>query len=97
MEAYSVEDNGKGICFNVYCYNVQDGITIDYKTGASYETNAPSNKPTITDTTPCYITRTGTKYHSTKNCSGLQNAKAIFDSTVGEAVANDLTKCAKCY
>ncbi len=35
MEAYSVEDNGKGISFNVYVYNVQEGITIDYKTGAS--------------------------------------------------------------
>lgn len=35
MEAMSVEDNGKGISFNVYLYNVQDGITIDYKTGES--------------------------------------------------------------
>ena len=37
MEAKSVEDNGKGICFNVYCYNVQPGITINYKTGDSKE------------------------------------------------------------
>ena len=35
MEAYSVEDNGKGIKFNVYIYNVQDGIEINYKTGDS--------------------------------------------------------------
>lgn len=35
MEAYSVEDNGKGIEFNVFVYNVQDGIEIDYKTGDS--------------------------------------------------------------
>lgn len=33
MEAYSVEDNGKGICFNVYIYNVQPGANIDYATG----------------------------------------------------------------
>lgn len=37
MEAWSVEDNGKGICFNVYCYNVQPGIVIDYATGESHE------------------------------------------------------------
>lgn len=35
MEAYSVEDKGKGICFHVFIYNQQPGITIDYMTGAS--------------------------------------------------------------
>ena len=35
MEAYSVEDDGKGVCFNVYVYNAQPGITIDYETGDS--------------------------------------------------------------
>ena len=35
MEAKSVEDNGEGIEFNVFVYNVQPGITIDYATGAS--------------------------------------------------------------
>ena len=36
LEALSVEDNGKGIKFNVYIYNVQDGIEIDYKNGDSH-------------------------------------------------------------
>ena len=35
MEAYSIEDNGTGICFNIYVYNVQPGIIIDYATGES--------------------------------------------------------------
>lgn len=35
MEAKSVEDNGEGILFCVYCYNAQPGITIDYATGES--------------------------------------------------------------
>lgn len=35
IEAYSVEDNGKGIKFNVFIYNVQEGIEIDYSTGDS--------------------------------------------------------------
>ncbi len=37
IEAWSVEDDGDGVCFNVYCPNVQPGITIDYATGNSSE------------------------------------------------------------
>lgn len=36
MEARSVEDKGEGISFNVYCYNVQPGVVIDYETGYSH-------------------------------------------------------------
>ena len=36
IEAYSVEDEGKGICFCVFCYNVQPGVVIDYATGESW-------------------------------------------------------------
>lgn len=35
MEGKSVEDNGTGILFNVYCYNVQPGIVINYANGES--------------------------------------------------------------
>lgn len=35
MEAWSVEDNGKGVCFDVYCYNVQPGVVITYANGSS--------------------------------------------------------------
>ena len=36
MEAYSVEDQGDGVSFNVYCYNVQPGVEIDYQTGENW-------------------------------------------------------------
>lgn len=38
MEAWSVEDWGEGVCFNVYCYNVQPGVAIDYATGDNWQT-----------------------------------------------------------
>ncbi|MGN1166890.1 MAG: DNA/RNA non-specific endonuclease [Lachnospiraceae bacterium] len=37
MEAKSVEDDGEGVQFNVYCYNVQPGVEIDYATGENHE------------------------------------------------------------
>lgn len=33
LEGFSVEDKGRGVSFCIYCYNVQQGIYIDYKTG----------------------------------------------------------------
>ena len=36
MEGYSVEDEGKGICFHVYVFNAQPGVEIDYKSGESH-------------------------------------------------------------
>ena len=43
MEGYSVEDEGDGICFCVYAYNVQPGITIDYATGDSWLSSENGN------------------------------------------------------
>ncbi len=40
MEAKSVEDDGDGIEFCVYCYNVQPGITINYATGDSEKSDS---------------------------------------------------------
>ena len=56
MEAKSVEDNGKGVCFNVYCYNVQPGVTINYATGESdgpeFTGSTTSNTTSNNSTTP---------------------------------------------
>ena len=37
MEAFSVEDKGQGVCFNVYVYNVQPGVGINYATGENWK------------------------------------------------------------
>lgn len=52
MEAWSVEDSGAGICFNVFVYNVQPGIVIDYATGSSYADSdvRPAEEPAAQST-----------------------------------------------
>lgn len=44
-----------------------------------------------------YITKTGSKYHSTKSCSGLSMAKRIYESTLEDAENEGLEPCLKCY
>lgn len=51
MEAYSVEDNGAGICFNVFCFNVQPDISINYATGDSSLNNDATTKGSTTKAT----------------------------------------------
>ena len=70
MEGYSVEDEGEGICFNVYCYNVQPGVEIDYATGASWlsgETPPPETTEGSVGEAPegaTYVVNTSSsKYH----------------------------------
>ncbi len=71
MEAYSVEDNGAGVCFCVYAYNVQPYIEIDYATGdssasadAPTPTPEPAPKPTLeSEQEP----KAGTEYIANKN------------------------------
>ena len=49
MEALSMEDNGDGICFNVFCYNEQPGIIIDHSNGVSKaeDGSAPYGSSTV--------------------------------------------------
>ena len=51
IEAKSVEDNGEGIEFCVYCYNVQPGITINYDNGESSGSEFKGSETNKTSTT----------------------------------------------
>ena len=90
LEAYSVEDNGQGVSFCVYCYNVQPQIKIDYTTGES-----SVEEGTVADsnlTTGVFRTPSGTKYHFDAECGG----KNSFEVTLDEAEKEGLTPCLKC-
>lgn len=72
MEGWSVEDNGEGICFYVYVYNVQPGVEIDYLTGESWLA-----EPVAADgeETEIYIVNTSSgKFHQ-EDCAQSQSIK----------------------
>ena len=91
LEAKSVEDNGAGLEFNVFCYNVQPGVGIDYATGDSWsdgskEVHIPAStqKPVaaapVADTdggsgNTTYILNTNTKKFHYLSCSSVNQMK----------------------
>ena len=70
MEAWSVEDEGEGICFNVYVYNVQPGVEIDYATG---ESRLAGEKET-SDEVKYILNISGKKFHD-PDCSSVNSIK----------------------
>lgn len=76
MEAYSVEDKGKGVSFNVYCYNVQPGIEINYSDGTSR----------LADGTIASITLNYGKY-----ALMVGQSKTLIASTSPESAAKNVT------
>lgn len=99
MEAGSVEDDGEGILFNVYVYNVQPGIVIDYATGDSYLESSKTASDN-SEAVKTYILNTNSKKFHDPSCSG---AKTIKDSNrqTYEGSREDLIKqgyepCGKC-
>ena len=81
MEAYSIEDKGNGICFNVYCYNVQPGITINYATGDSSgpASNTSSKTTSTTSSKPASETTSSTS-------SVQQNSSTVTQTPSDEMV-----------
>lgn len=96
MEALSVEDRGAGIEFCVYCYNVQDGVTIDYATGDNYAAagSAKPTEPPVTQQpsgagntveTHSYVLNTNTKKFHYPDC---RSVKQMSDKNRQDVVAN---------
>ena len=75
MEGYSIEDNGAEICFNVFAYNAQPYIDINYKTGESklssdVEVDTQSKEENIT-----YIINKSSKKFHLPDCSSVKDMK----------------------
>lgn len=99
MEAYSVEDNGAGICFNVLCYNVQPGIVIDYATGDSAldETWTAETQP---ETEYDYVLNTNTMRFHIPSCDSVldmkEKNKRLFSGERETLIENGYIPCGRC-
>ena len=110
MEAMSVEDSGEGILFNVYCYNVQPGVEIDYATGDSWlegeeasteeETEESSSSSSSSDSETTYILNTNSKKFHYPDCSSVsqmsESNKEEYTGTREELIEMGYEPCGNC-
>lgn len=100
IEAESVEDNGEDILFNVFCYNNQPGIVLDYKTGESKQATAEDGDFSLNDDTVKYILNTNSKKFHESDCSSVstmkKDSKQEFVGTRKQLEAQGYTPCGIC-
>lgn len=97
MEAYSVEDSGAGICFHVFVYNIQPGVSIDYATGDS----ALSDSTAAADSTKMtYIVNINTKKFHLPSCSSVddmaEHNKKTYTGSRESLIENGYSPCQRC-
>jgi DNA-entry nuclease len=96
MEAWSVEDEGDGVCFNVYIYNVQPGVAIDYATGESKLDEAALNQ----GEQETFVLNINSKKFHNPECSGAKDMKAEnrqdYTGTRDLLVAQGYQPCGVC-
>ncbi len=97
LEALSVEDAGEGICFNVYCYNVQPGVVIDYATGDNWAADSAASDE---DAAMSYILNTRSKKFHLPDCPGAADIKAenrqVYSGSRSILIAQGYSPCGRC-
>lgn len=105
MEAKSVEDNGDGVLFNVYCFNAQPGIAIDYATGDSHQDDsivADASKSTTAAeaNVQTYVLNTNTKKFHKESCNSAKSMdasnKKIYTGSRQEIIDMGYEACGVC-
>lgn len=106
MEAFSTDDNGAGVRFCVFVYNVQPGIYIDYKTGDNrLDSDSGMTGSTVSDEpesseTGEYILNTKTKKFHLPTCGSADTIspenRSEFRGSRDELVSGGYSPCKNC-
>lgn len=100
MEGWSVEDEGEGICYNVFVYNNQPGIDIDYATGDSTVSEDTETEDGTGSEENEYVLNTNTMKFHLKSCSGAgeisDTNKEFSNKTREELIGEGYSPCGRC-
>lgn len=96
MEGYSPVDKGYGICFNVYCFNIEPGVEIDYATGDSWL----SDETRVDDGDATYVINGNNGKFHYPYCENAQNMsdsnKIYIDADRSELIENGYVPAGCC-
>ena len=96
MEAISVEDEGEGVCFNVYVYNVQPGVVIDYATGENRLDEAVLSDGEVHQ----YVLNTNSRRFHLPDCPSVADTKPEnrqdYEGTRELLIAQGYQPCGSC-
>lgn len=94
MEARSVEDGGLGICFNVYVYNCQPGVVINYATGENEPAPVAEGEP------ESFVLNTSSKRFHLENCDAVdtmsEKNKEYYEGNRQALLDMGYTPCGSC-
>ncbi len=103
MQAQSVEDGGDGVSFNVYVYNAQPDIEIDYATGESHlkaAAEAESDTQSVDGAAVEYVVNTNSKKIHLATCSGVKDISGhnygTFKGDINRLLDEGYTRCKRC-
>ena len=102
MEAWSVEDGGDGVCFNVFVYNVQPGIVIDYATGESRPESDTGNENggEATGAVTEYVLNTNSKKFHYPDCRSAakigESNREAYTGTREALIEQGYSSCGNC-
>ena len=99
MEAESVEDKGDGILYNVFCYNIQPEITIDYKSGDSCESGDMPVQTKAASVSEFVLNTNSKKFHK-PSCSSIsqikEGNKEVYKGSRDDLISQGYEPCKKC-
>ena len=100
MEGLSVEDEGEGVSFNVFVYNVQPGITINYATGESALSGEEMEETTSGDEEMSYVLNTSSKKFHKPDCSSVSSIsdgnREEYTGTRAALIEEGYAPCGNC-
>lgn len=100
IEALSIEDDGAGVRFNAYCYNIQPGININYATGESSLAESTSASKQETGAEQTFVLNANSKKFHKPSCSAIsqmkESNKKSYTGTRDELVVQGYSPCKKC-